>query len=73
MIHLCLLKLGLRAAYYMVTLAYPITETYKAMQQRTMNDQWKKVIAYWITYLVVQMLGCILFFVSEYTHCLTLC
>ena len=64
MIHVCLLKLGLTVAYYIGTLAYPLAETYKAMEKKTMDDMWKKMLTYWVIYILLGFLDCILFFVS---------
>ena len=70
MIHLWILKLGLSAAYYIATIGYPLAETHKAVMQKTMNEQWKRLLSYWVIYLIMQLVSKILFFVSGY-HCLT--
>ncbi len=65
MIHLWVLKMGLCVGRYMATLGYPLVETYKALEQKTCDAQWVKVLSYWAIYTVLQVLGCVLSFVSR--------
>ena len=66
MIHVCVLKMGLHVARYIATLGYPLVETYKAIEQKTCDAQWVKVLSYWAIYTLLQMVDCMLSFVSGY-------